>query len=38
MAAWPWWVSPPTVVGELVTGHGIVGNMAGLVHWYLQLG
>ena len=26
------------VVGELVTGHGIVGQLAGLVHWYLQLG
>lgn len=26
------------VVGELVTGRGIVGQLAGLVHWYLQLG
>ena len=26
------------VVGEPVTGHGIVGQLAGLVHWYLQLG
>ena len=24
--------------GWLVTGHGIVGQLAGLVHWYLQLG
>ena len=26
------------VVGELITGRGIVGPLAGLVHWYLQLG
>ena len=26
------------VVGELITGRGIVGQLAGLVHWYLQLG
>ena len=26
------------VVGELITGRGIVGQLTGLVQWYLQLG
>ena len=26
------------VAGELFTGRGIVGQLVGLVHWYLQLG
>ena len=26
------------VVGEWTTGRGIVGQLSGLVHWYLQLG
>ena len=26
------------IVGELMTGSGIVGQLAGVVHWYLDLG
>jgi len=27
-----------STAGELFTGRGIVGQLVGLVHWYLQLG
>ena len=26
------------VLGELLTGQGIVGQLTGVVHWYLELG
>ena len=26
------------VLGELLTGHGIVGQLTGVVRWYLELG
>ena len=26
------------VLGELLTGNGIVGQLTGVVHWYLELG